>query len=52
MPAFSVTDISPSMNQDTLDDWEKAVIDLFINAAISFDCQNLMVRFMDFFLSR
>ena len=36
MPAFSVTDISSSMNQDTLDDWEMAIIDLFINAAISF----------------
>ena len=36
MAAFSVTDISSVKNQDTLDDWETAVIDLFINAAISF----------------
>ena len=36
MPAFSVANTSSSNQQDFLDDWEKAVIDLFLNAANSF----------------
>lgn len=36
MTAFSVASISSSNQQDFLDDWEIAVIDLFLNAANSF----------------
>jgi DNA-binding transcriptional regulator GbsR (MarR family) len=36
MPAFSVTNVSPSNQRDILDKWEIAVIDLFLNAANSF----------------
>jgi DNA-binding transcriptional regulator GbsR (MarR family) len=36
MPAFSVTNVSPSNQRDILDEWEIAVIDLFLNAANSF----------------
>ena len=36
MTAFSVASISTSNKQDTLDEWEIAVIDLFLNAANSF----------------
>ena len=36
MTAFSVASISSSNKQDTLDEWEIAVIDLFLNAANSF----------------
>ena len=36
MNAFSVADPTPSKSLDTLDDWEIAVIDLFLNAANSF----------------
>ena len=36
MTAFSVAKISLSNNQDVLDEWEIAVIDLFLNAANSF----------------
>jgi HTH-type transcriptional regulator, glycine betaine synthesis regulator len=36
MTAFSIADVSTSNQQDNLDDWEIAVIDLFLNAANSF----------------
>jgi len=36
MPAFSVANITPSNQQGLLDEWEIAVIDLFLNAANSF----------------
>ena len=36
MNAFSVTDQTTSKPLDVLDDWEDAVIDLFLNAANSF----------------
>jgi DNA-binding transcriptional regulator GbsR (MarR family) len=36
MPAFSVANVSPSNQIDILDEWEIAVIDLFLNAANSF----------------
>ena len=36
MTAFSVEYISSSNHQDVLDEWETAVIDLFLNAANSF----------------
>ncbi|MDA8806883.1 hypothetical protein N9N55_06635, partial [Opitutales bacterium] len=36
MNAFSVTDPTTIKPLDTLDDWESAVIDLFLNAANSF----------------
>jgi HTH-type transcriptional regulator, glycine betaine synthesis regulator len=36
MNAFSVADPTTSKTLDTLDDWEVAVIDLFLNAANSF----------------
>src|SRR6056300_1188699 len=36
MNAFSVADPTTSKPLDTLDDWEVAVIDLFLNAANSF----------------
>jgi DNA-binding transcriptional regulator GbsR (MarR family) len=36
MHAFSVANISPSNQKDLLDEWEIAVIDLFLNAANSF----------------
>jgi DNA-binding transcriptional regulator GbsR (MarR family) len=36
MNAFSVADPTTSKQLDTLDDWEVAVIDLFLNAANSF----------------
>ena len=36
MTAFSVASISSSNQQDILDEWEIAVIDLFLNAANSF----------------
>ena len=36
MTAFSVANVSPSNQRDILDEWEIAVIDLFLNAANSF----------------
>ena len=36
MTAFSVANDSPSNQIDILDEWEIAVIDLFLNAANSF----------------
>ena len=36
MTAFSVTKIISSSYQDKLDEWELAVVDLFLNAASSF----------------
>jgi DNA-binding transcriptional regulator GbsR (MarR family) len=36
MNAFSVANVSPSNQRDILDEWEIAVIDLFLNAANSF----------------
>jgi DNA-binding transcriptional regulator GbsR (MarR family) len=36
MSVFSVANISSSKQQDDLDEWETAVIDLFLNAANSF----------------
>ena len=36
MTAFSVTKITSSSYQDKLDEWELAVVDLFLNAASSF----------------
>jgi len=36
MTAFSVANVSPSNQIDILDEWEIAVIDLFLNAANSF----------------
>jgi DNA-binding transcriptional regulator GbsR (MarR family) len=36
MSLFSVKNVSTSKHQDTLDDWETAVIDLFLNAANTF----------------
>jgi DNA-binding transcriptional regulator GbsR (MarR family) len=36
MSPFSVANISSSKNQDRLEDWENAAIDLFLNAANSF----------------
>ena len=36
MTAFSVTKIASSPYQDKLDEWELAVVDLFLNAASSF----------------
>ena len=36
MTAFSVTKIKASSYQDKLDEWELAVVDLFLNAASSF----------------
>ncbi len=36
MTAFSVANVSPSNQKDFLDEWEIAVIDLFLNAANSF----------------
>ena len=36
MTAFSVAKVSTPTQQDILDEWEIAVIDLFLNAANSF----------------
>jgi DNA-binding transcriptional regulator GbsR (MarR family) len=36
MPLFSATNISSSRHQNTLDEWEIAIVDLFLNAANSF----------------
>ena len=36
MTAFSVSSVPPSNQVDTLDEWEIAVVDLFLNAANSF----------------
>ena len=36
MTAFSVANVSTSNQKDILDEWEIAVIDLFLNAANSF----------------
>ena len=33
-----------------LDEWEKAVVDLFLNAANSLDFQNPMARFLHIFV--
>jgi len=51
MTAFSVANVSPSNQNDILDEWEIAVIDLFLNAANSFGLPNLMARFTDFFFA-
>ena len=51
MNAFSVARSNNDKPLDTLDDWEVAVIDLFLNAANSLGCPSPTVRSTGFFFA-